>query len=423
MKSRRQLLRELARCGGGLLLPVGRCGIAFADLGPERPGPRLVVLFLRGAVDGLNVVVPYGDPRYAAARPTIALGKPGDAGGCLDLDGHFGLHPALEPLMPYWQGGRLAFVHASGSPDPTRSHFEAQDFMESASLSGARLSDGWMNRVAGVLPGPHAPSEALALGASMPRILAGANPVATVALGRGAGRPAALDRAEVGRGFDAMYANTPDEPLRLAYQQARLARSEIMSDLWAAVAATSEMRQADNGAPPPQGFALDAAQLAQILRRDASVRLAFLALGGWDTHVNQGAARGQLANHLRPLGEGLVALAQGLGPMLDDTVVVVVSEFGRTVRQNGNNGTDHGHGNVLWLLGGRIAGGHVYGEWPGLEDAALYQQRDLDITTDYRSVLRLLGERHLQLSDAALAQVFPRAPRHLNRRLSALLPA
>jgi uncharacterized protein (DUF1501 family) len=211
-----------------------------------------------------------------------------------------------------------------------------------------------------------------------------------------------LDRPEISRAFDRLYAG--NDPLSEAYRQARATRAELLGDL------ASEMRQADNGAPPANGFPLEAARLAHLIRRDRNIRLAFASLGGWDTHVDQGKAKGQLANRLQPLGNGLAGLAKGLGTDWDDTIVVVISEFGRTVHENGNGGTDHGHGNVIWVLGGSVRGGRVYGDWPGLAKAQLYQGRDLAVTTDYRTVFAAILERHLGLADHQLGQIFPGLP-------------
>ncbi len=398
---RRHLLKSSAA-----LLPLGQAGWALAG---ERAAPRrLVVVLLRGAVDGLSVVVPHADPAYRAARPTIALGRPGSDGGVLDLDGRFGLHPALSPLLPLWQGGTLAFVQASGSPDTTRSHFDAQDFMESGTPGVKTTPDGWMNRLLGALPAAGGtatgPTRAVSIGPVLPRIVAGRQPVANIASGQAATKAGALDRPAVGKAFDKLYAG--NDAMSQAYRQSREAHREIMSNLDGA-ALEQEMQAANNGAPLPNGFPDDAARLARLMRRDARVEMAFMALGGWDTHANQGAATGQLANRLAPLGQGLAVLASGLGPAWDDTVVVVMSEFGRTVRENGNGGTDHGHGNVMWLLGGRVAGGRVHGRWPGLEPAALYEGRDLAVTTDFREVLAVVLQQHLRLPDRALQPVFP----------------
>jgi len=404
---RRDLL-QLAVQGGAVLLPFGPS--AWAAVGESRAAapPRLVVIFLRGAVDGLSVVVPHADSAYHAARPSIALARPGDDGGVLDLDGRFGLHPALAPLMPLWRAGQLGFVQACGSPDATRSHFDAQDYMESGTPGRKSTADGWLNRLLGVLPpdqaGPAPATRAVSMGPVLPRIYAGRHSVANVPLGAAAGKPTLLDRPQVAEAFGRLYGG--DDALSRAFRASRQSHQEVMRSM-NGDGLEREMQAASNGAPLPNGFPDNAARLATLMRNDAGVQLAFMDLGGWDTHANQGAASGQLANRLGPLGQGLSALATRLGPVWNDTVVVVMSEFGRTVRQNGNGGTDHGHGNVMWLLGGRVAGGRVHGRWPGLDDAALHEGRDLAVTTDFRQVLVEIGERHLRLQDARMAELFP----------------
>lgn len=408
---RRDLLRHGSHAAqamalGWLALPGAPAAWA-APVSQARSGKRLVVVLLRGAIDGLHVVVPYSEPAYAQARPTLALGRPGSDGGVLDLDGRFGLHPALSSLMPLWQAGKLGFVHASGSPQPTRSHFEAQDDIESGTPGRAAGADGWLNRLLGLLPVASArasAARALGVGPTLPRILVGRQAVATLPSGAAAGKPTALDRPQVAEAFAQMYAG--EDALSRAFRQSQASRRELMASMDAA-ALDAEMQAASNGAPLPAGFPDDAARLAQLMRQDPGIQLAFLALGGWDTHAGQGAATGQLANRLSPLGLGLAAFAQRLGPVLDDTVVVVMSEFGRTVRQNGNGGTDHGHGNAMWLLGGPVAGGKVHGRWPGLDDRALHEGRDLAVTTDFRQVLSDIASQHLGLPDARLSELFP----------------
>jgi uncharacterized protein (DUF1501 family) len=394
--NRRDFLRLSA---GAPLLPLGTGAWAATAEGGTR---RLIVVLLRGAVDGLNVVVPCAERAYYDARPTIAIGRPGTDQGALPLDGHFGLHPALAGLLPLWNDKKLAFVHAAGSPAATRSHFDAQLFIENGTPGNSTTPDGWMNRLLAALPEPHEPTEAVSLGSTLPQIMKGRLPVANLALGPDAAKPMPIDRPEISHFFDQLYAG--NDPLSEAYRQGRAARAELIGDL------ADEMRQADNGAPPPAGFPNQAMRLAHLIVRDRRIRVVFASLGGWDTHINQGRAKGQLANHLQPLGDGLAALAKGLGKDWDETVVVVLSEFGRTARENGNGGTDHGHGNVIWVLGGNVGGGRVYGEWPGLAAAQLYQGRDLAVTTDYRTVLAVILERHLGLADRQLDQVFPRLP-------------
>ena len=357
---------------------------------------RLIVVFLRGAVDGLNVVPPHGEAAYYQARQAIAI----PPAAVLDLDGHFGLHPALASMIPLWRERSLAFVDACGSPDPTRSHFDAQDYMESGTPGIKQTPNGWLNRLLATMPGPHRPTDALNLGPIVPRILAGPIPVANLPMGRGAARPIPLDRSRIEQPFARLYQGS--DPLSRAFQEGYQARQRLLSEL------DSEMQAADSGAPHPhRAFAESSSRLGRLMQRDPSIRIAFVALGGWDTHVNQGAADGQLANHLRPLGEGLVSLAQGLGPAYQQTVIVVMSEFGRTARENGNGGTDHGHGNVMWLLGGPVHGGQIYGNWPGIGEAELNEARDLAVTTDFRSVLRVVLGRHFGMDGAAANRVFP----------------
>ena len=389
----------LGLAGGAALLPaLGPIWAARADEAAQ----RLVVVMLRGAVDGLNVVVPYGEEAYYATRPTIAIQKPGGQNGALALDGHFGLHPALSSLMPLWTDKKLAFIHAAGSPDPNRSHFDAQQFIENGTPGRPTTPDGWMNRTLAALPGARTPTDALSVGPTLPFILRGSVSVANLPLGPKAAAPMAIDQPQVASAFDRLYAGNDKQAE--AYRQGREARTELVADM------PAEQQMADNGAPPANAFPAVADRLAGLMTRDRHIRLAFAALGGWDTHVNQGNDTGQLAGRLKPLGDGLAAFAKGLGPDWNDTVVVVISEFGRTVRENGNRGTDHGHGNAIWIAGGKVNGGKVYGDWPGLADAQLYQNRDLAITTDYRHVLAMVLERHLRLPGAAMAKIFPDMP-------------
>ncbi|HYB91043.1 MAG TPA: DUF1501 domain-containing protein [Candidatus Binataceae bacterium] len=395
---RREFLRRAAiLSAAGIVLVSPHAWAARTDSGgPGRK--RMVVVFQRGAVDGLSVVVPHGDSIYYDARPNIAVGRNG-AGGALDLDGYFGLHPALAPVMPLWKDGTLAFIHACGSPDPTRSHFDAQDFMESGTPGVKTTSDGWLNRVLATMAGNHGPTEALSLGPTLPRILSGRMPVANIPTGRAAERPMPLDRPIIEQAFDRLY--TGKDPLSIAYRDGRAARQRLMGEL------AQDMAEANNGAPSPEGFSTDTDRLARLIQRDPTIRIAFMALGGWDTHVNQGAANGQLANHLKPLAEGLAGFAKALGPAWNDTIVLVISEFGRTVRENGNAGTDHGHGNAMWVMGGLVRGAKVYGRWPGLGTAELYQERDLAVTTDFRDAISTVLAGHMALSDGQLKTVFP----------------
>lgn len=359
----------------------------------QAQGKKLVVIFQRGAADGLNVVVPYREPAYYQYRPTIAIPQ----NQVIDLDGFFGLHPAMAPLKPLWDQRHLAVVHASGSPDPTRSHFDAQDFMESGTPGLKATVDGWLNRAlqAEDVAWPqrqHTPFRAVALGEQIPRTLDGR--VQAVALDNI--RNFGVQSSTAAAGFAAMYDQSTDSVLHGTGQET--------------FEAVKMLRAADPagyvpaaGVEYPNGpFGNSLRQIAQLLKADLGVEAAFADIGGWDTHQNEGAAEGQLAGRLREFSLGLSAFWNDMGTEAENIVLVTMSEFGRTCRQNGTGGTDHGHANVMFVLGGPVRGGQVYGRWPGLEQEQLYQARDLAITTDFRQVLgeaayRTLGSRNLEL--------------------------
>ncbi len=366
---------------------------------------RLVVLMLRGAVDGLSVVAPFAEPNYYAARPNIAIARPGDTDGLIQLDHLFGLHPALSMLAPYWARKQLAFIHASGSHDASRSHFDAQDYMESGTPGKKSTKDGWLNRLAQVMAAENVSAsqrlQAVNLGPVMPRIFSGSAAVASLAQGNAAIVKGVLDRQNVAAAFSQLYSES--DSLSETVREAAATRKEILSAL------ASDDPKADIGALSLRGLAQDTARLGQLIQIDPRVRLAFVPVGGWDTHVNQGSGKGQLANRLLLLGEAIDALAKNMGDRFKDTTILVMSEFGRTLRQNGNQGTDHGHGNVMWALGGypKLMGGQVHGTWPGLEKSDLNDGRDLAITTDFRQVICNVLEQTFQLTDKQLGSVFP----------------
>ncbi len=391
MKRRDFLQAGLASTGITLVAQGGSHRSIAATQNPK----RLIVIFLRGAVDGLNIVVPYRETDYYESRPTIALAPPGKPNGLLDLDGQFGLNPALASILPLWQQGNLAFIHSAGSPEASRSHFEAQDTMERGTPDGKRVQSGWMNRLLSSLSSNH-PIQAINVGNVTPKILSGRMSVATLASGRKAGAPIVLDNPNISAAFDRLY-NKPD-PLSKAYREGRTARKAILDDLEA------EMQMANNGASSTIGFSSDAQRLAQIMRNDPRVSLAFMALGGWDTHVNQASS---LTRNLTQLGQGLKTLQTTLGKTYETTTILVMSEFGRTIQENGTKGTDHGHGNVMWLMGGGVNGGKVHGDWRGLARSQRYENRDLAVTTDFRDVIATILEHHLQLPDTQLTTLLP----------------
>jgi uncharacterized protein (DUF1501 family) len=360
----------------------------------------LVAVFQRGAVDGLSMVVPHGDRGYHAARRGIALQPPrrGDAERALDLDGFFALHPALAPLIPLWQARTLAAVHACGSPDTTRSHFDAQDYMESGTPGVKSTPDGWLGRAAGVLPGIRSPFRAVALTPALPRSLRGdAGALSMQSIDRFDVR--AAEGANERRGFESLYEQGVRDLLhgtgRETFEAVKLLKS-------AKAAALSPA----HGAVYPRGrFGESMRQIAQLIRAGVGLEIAFADMQGWDTHVAQGGEQGQLGNRLREFGGALAAFAQDLGDGMSDVVVLTMSEFGRTVFENGNRGTDHGHGTAMLAFGGTVKGGTVYGSWPGLHRENLFEGRDLAVTTDFRTLFTEVAQAHLKLP--AAAPLFP----------------
>ena len=361
---------------------------------------KLIVLFQRGAADGLNIVVPFGEPSYYRIRPSIAIPQPsrGGEGAAVDLDGFFGLHPSLAPLGPLFHNGQLAIVHAAGSPDTTRSHFDAQDFMESGTPGVKSTDDGWLNRtVQGPREDNASPFRAVAMGPNLPLTLRGSAPA--IALADVKQFRVISQSTAVQGGFEALYAQTVDKVLRGT-------GTETFEAIEMLRKADPSRFQPEHGAEYPKskvGQTLQ--QVAQLIKSDIGMEVSFVDTGGWDNHVNEGGAQGQLANLLRDLGQGLAALNQDLGDRMEDIVVVTMSEFGRTAHENGNRGTDHGHANCMFVLGGDVKGGKVYGPWPGMEREQLYEGRDLAVTTDFRDVLGELVSRHT--GNAALSGVFP----------------
>ncbi len=397
--TRRIFLRNSALAVvGTTAIPSFLTRAAFGSVEPATRPKRLVVIFQRGAADGLNIVVPHGEPAYYAMRPSINIPRK----EVLDLDGFFGLHPSLSALQPIWNQKHLAIVHAAGSPDPTRSHFDAQDFMESGTPGLKGTTDGWLNRTLHSLPGSSDKSafRAIALGPALPRILTGAERAVAVNnindFGVGGRNPNA---APIANTFEAMYDQSVDSVLHGTGQ-------ETFDAVKMLKAADPAKYKPAAGAEYPRGrFGDSLKQLAQLIKANLGVQVAFADIGGWDHHVNEGSTQGQIANVLREFSQSLSAFWIDLGDLAEDTIVVTMSEFGRTARENGNRGTDHGHANVMFVMGGPVEGGRIYGQWPGLEQSQLYEGRDLAVTSDFR---RVLGEAVVQhLGNSRLEQVFP----------------
>jgi len=372
--------------------------------GPTSGKKQLVVLFQRGAADGLNIVVPFGEPNYYRMRPSIAIPEPrrGGADAAIDLDGFFGLHPSLAALEPLFHRNELAIVHAVGSPDPTRSHFDAQDFMESGTPGVKSTDDGWLNRALEAVPEQNAsPFRAVAMGPNLPRMLRGSAPAIALPDVKQfklmSQTPGAGQIAE--GGFEAMYAQTVDHALRGTGTETFEAIDMLRK-------ADPSKYQPENGADYGKsrlGQSLE--QIGQLLKAGIGTEVLFVDCGGWDNHVNEGGAQGQLSNLLKDLGQGIAAFRQDMGDRIQDIVFVTMSEFGRTARENGNRGTDHGHANCMLVMGGDVKGGKVYGRWPGLNEGQLNEGRDLVLTTDFRSVIGEILQKHIGVRD--LAPVFP----------------
>jgi len=403
MTSRRVFLKN----GAAALVTLGFMP-AFLARAAQAGGARktlLITVFQRGAVDGLNMVVPYGEAEYYRARPGIAIRKPGGEDAALDLDGFFGLHPRMAPLKPLWDQGHLAIVHACGSHDTTRSHFDAQDYMESATPGVKSTRDGWLNRYL-QLPGNgsresgdgmRSPMRAVALTTQMPRTLQGAAPVLAM------GSTAAFEVRDMGAraSFEELYEAAKDPSLNSTAGEA----FEAMRTLKARTAGV--YRPANGAVYPRSPFGQALQEIARLAKADVGLEIAFAESTNWDHHVNEGAATGQIANRLDDFSRGLAALVQDLGERMADTVILTMSEFGRAVAQNGSGGTDHGHGNAMFAIGGPVKGREVYGQWPGLRADQRFEGRDLAVTTDFRDVFSEVVVRHLGADSATAAKVFP----------------
>ena len=383
--------RTLLKAGGCALVAYAGAPrfLLRAAQAAEASGKVLVAVFQRGAVDGLSMIMPYGDGGYAGVRPSIGLQPPkrNDTERAIDLDGFFALHPSLAPLTPLWDSRALAVVHACGSPDTTRSHFDAQDYMESGTPGVKSTSDGWLARAIGGKPSS-TPFRAVAIGPILPRTLQG---------NVGAISMQSIDRFDVRAGndgdaragFESLYEQGVRDLLhgtgRETFDAVKMLKSARASRILPA-----------NGAEYPRvplGESLR--QIAQLIRANVGLEVAFADMQGWDTHVGQGAERGQLALRLRDFGLALAAFARDLGDRMADVVVLTMSEFGRTVAENGNRGTDHGHGTAMMVLGGAVRGGAVYGRWPGVAREQRFEGRDLAVTTDFRTLFSEVATRHL----------------------------
>lgn len=411
MVGRRVFVTQTGLAAIGLsMVPGFLCRSVLAAAQTRRP-KTLVVVFQRGGADGLSMVVPFGEKAYYAHRPTIAIPAPGKgADAALELDGFFGLHPALRALAPLYKDGRLAIVNAVGSPDTgNRSHFEAQDIMESAAPGTRTVSTGWLNRYLQTAPDPKAtPLRAAAIGEALPKALRG--PAAALTLGK-------LDEFNLAGGslFQSMYDRESNALLTGAAHE----MFSAMDLLKSVDPGQYQPAPGVNYGPVNDAFGQALRQVAQLIKAGVGLQIAFIDVRGeWDTHQGQST---RLTPLLQSFGRGLAAFTRDLGDRMEDVVVLTMSEFGRTARENGNAGTDHGHANVMFAIGGPVKGGRVYGKWPGLEREQLNEDRDLALTTDFRDVFAEVLARHLECT--ALDTIFPRYPIAAARSLGLFGPA
>jgi uncharacterized protein (DUF1501 family) len=371
----------------------------------------LVCIFQRGAVDGLSMVVPYGDSHYYENRQEISLSQPHAAAGenaVLDLDGYFGLHPALAPLLPLYQAGHLAPIQACGSPNSSRSHFTSQDLMESGVDEDLSVEDGWLNRLMARCPedaAKQSPFRAVAMEAVVPRSLQGPQDALAIrdldTFGMAGDIVVPVAGGGTADGFESMYSSAVDTVLHGAGRESFDALSLLKK------ARTTAYVPANGAKYPGAAFGRNLKQIAQLIKADVGLQIAFAEMEGWDTHANQGNSKGQLAGRLGTFANALAAFHQDLGDRMSDVVVITMSEFGRTVKQNGNRGTDHGHGTCFFALGGPVKGGKVYGDWPTLAPDKLFENRDLAVTTDFRDVFGEICTQHFGLGAADLGPLFP----------------
>jgi uncharacterized protein (DUF1501 family) len=395
--------RVFVKNGGLALVSLGFAP-AFLARAAEAAGGRrriLVAIFQRGAVDGLNMIVPHGERAYYAARPTIAVQRPGTAvDAAVDLDGFFGLHPRMAPLKPLFDRRELAIVHATGSPDSTRSHFDAQDYMESATPGVKSTRDGWLNRCLHAREHQNAtPFRAVALAPQLPRALQGTAQALAIGRLNQFGIRERGANAGVSPSFESEYAAAADRVLKETGSEAFEAIRMLKN------ADPSRYRPANGAQYPRSAFAEALRQIAQLVKADVGLEVAFAETGNWDHHVNEGASTGQLAFRLDDFARGIAAFTADLGERMADVLVLTMSEFGRAVAENGNRGTDHGHGNAMIAIGAGVRGGRIYGDWPGLDPQKRFEGRDLAVTTDFRDVFAEVAVRHLGIADPS--PVFP----------------
>lgn len=421
--SRRVFLKN----GAMSLASVGMLGLgpsflrstALANTTAQKRKKILICIFQRGAADGLSIVVPHGDRDLYTHRPGFAIARPSssDPQSALDLDGFFGLHPALAPFLPIFKEGHLAAIQACGSPDGTRSHFDAQDYMEAGTPGDKKYPDGWLSRAVLACPEDRAKLEKVGAVSAFRAVAMGCDNGLPLSLQGEVGALAIPDLATFGIGLKSLRG---DRASQVVAQSGAVDGFESIynsavgdvlhgtgQESFEAIAALKHLKPGsyvpEHGAVYPNGrFGQSLRQIAQLVKADVGVEVAFAEMGGWDTHTQQ---QGRLNQQLRDFGQGVSALYHDLGDKMSDVVILTMSEFGRTVRPNGTNGTDHGHATCFFALGGDVQGGRVLGRWPGLAPEQLYENRDLALTTDFRAVFGEIALKHLGAQ--GLDRIFP----------------
>jgi uncharacterized protein (DUF1501 family) len=404
MFSRREFLKILGVSSAAVVLsPLGPL-LAFADPNTVDSVNRfskkvLVVIFQRGAMDGLSLIPPVGDPHYFENRKSTAIHKDGE-NPALNLDGFFAFHPSMSEMMPLWNEGSLALIHQVGSPSKSRSHFDAQDLMELGSVDQKNLPDGFLNRALTYNPlasGAGKTSSgvrAVALQPSMPKILQGAFPAISMNSVKDYHLTSTVSGSQGAAGFESMYQQATDQVLR-----------GVGKEIFTSLDSVKNLKDSNDSIYPKSGISNHLKEIAVLIKANLSLQVAVTDMSGWDTHVGQGNQKGQLSDRFRELSGAIAAFKKDLGPLFQDVCLVTVTEFGRTVRENGNGGTDHGHGSVMMVAGGEVHGKKVYGHYKDLSKANLFEERDVPVTTDFRDVFAEIMEKHLGWRE--MDKIFP----------------
>jgi uncharacterized protein (DUF1501 family) len=392
--SRRYFLKTTGIAAVGIGISPALLTRSVMALGGTADQKKIFILIIqRGAMDGLSLVVPTSDAYYLQNRPNIGLKTSGDE-ALIKLDNGFGLHPAMQSLKSLWDSKNLALIHQVGSPGTSRSHFDAQDFLETGTTNDKNISDGFLNRALLAEGQDRLPLKAIAMQPSMPRVLQGVYPSISMNSIKDFDLKSNTSNQNQVNGFESMYQDATDQVFR-----------GVGKEVFQSLRSVNAIQAQPGRNYPKSPIANRLREIADLIKADLGMQIAVTDMGGWDTHVNQGNSKGQLSDRFKELSEALAAFSKDLGPKFSDVVVTTVTEFGRTVKENGTRGTDHGHGSVMMVLGGNVHGGKILGQWKELSAANLFEGRDLPVTTDSRDVFSEILYRHLKITQ--LGSVFP----------------